>query len=225
MLIPPVSTATIVFDMTDFGLQNMDYVPVKFMIKCFEANYPESLGLVLVHRAPWVFQGIWRVIRGWLDPVVASKINFTNSVTDLAAFLPENETLKELGGKKDQGFEFTQPVAGEDDKLKDEQTRTTLENKRKELISEYEDVIRDWMSSDQLDASPEREVKIRARSIYDRTGEIRPPKSVMAPTINAAGAGLKESLLSVPVISSVSISGRTSTSSNDVFEDAQEHTD
>ena len=34
-----------------------DYAPVKFMIKCFEANYPESLGVVLVHKSPWVFQG------------------------------------------------------------------------------------------------------------------------------------------------------------------------
>ncbi len=34
-----------------------DYAPVKFMIKCFEANYPESLGVVLVHKAPWIFQG------------------------------------------------------------------------------------------------------------------------------------------------------------------------
>jgi hypothetical protein len=27
------------------------------MIKCFEANYPECLGAVLVHKAPWIFQG------------------------------------------------------------------------------------------------------------------------------------------------------------------------
>ena len=26
------------------------------MIKCFEANYPESLGVVLVHKSPWIFQ-------------------------------------------------------------------------------------------------------------------------------------------------------------------------
>jgi hypothetical protein len=32
-----------------------DYHPVKFMIKCFEANYPESLGVVLIHKAPWIF--------------------------------------------------------------------------------------------------------------------------------------------------------------------------
>lgn len=25
------------------------------MIKCFEANYPESLGVVLVHKSPWIF--------------------------------------------------------------------------------------------------------------------------------------------------------------------------
>lgn len=41
--------------MTNFTLANMDYTPVKFMIKCFEANYPESLGSVLIHKAPWIF--------------------------------------------------------------------------------------------------------------------------------------------------------------------------
>lgn len=41
--------------MTDFSLANMDYAPVKFMVKCFEANYPESLGTVLIHKAPWIF--------------------------------------------------------------------------------------------------------------------------------------------------------------------------
>ena len=32
-----------------------DYTQVKFMIKCFEANYPESLGVILIHKAPWIF--------------------------------------------------------------------------------------------------------------------------------------------------------------------------
>lgn len=43
--------------MTNFTLANMDYTPVKFMIKCFEANYPECLGTVLIHKAPWIFSG------------------------------------------------------------------------------------------------------------------------------------------------------------------------
>lgn len=56
-LTPPVETATLIFDLSNFTLANMDYVPVKFIIKCFEANYPESLGAILIHNAPWVFKG------------------------------------------------------------------------------------------------------------------------------------------------------------------------
>ncbi len=48
---PPVSSHKLVAD------HHQDYTPVKFMIKCFEANYPECLGTVLVHKAPWIFQG------------------------------------------------------------------------------------------------------------------------------------------------------------------------
>lgn len=30
---------------------------MKFILKCFEANYPESLGILLIHNAPWIFSG------------------------------------------------------------------------------------------------------------------------------------------------------------------------
>lgn len=43
--------------MTGFGLGNMEYSPVKFIIQCFETNYPESLGRLLIHNAPWIFSG------------------------------------------------------------------------------------------------------------------------------------------------------------------------
>lgn len=35
-----------------------EYPPVKFILKCFEANYPECLGVLLIHNAPWVFSGM-----------------------------------------------------------------------------------------------------------------------------------------------------------------------
>ena len=54
--------------MSDFTLSNMDNQPVKFMVQCFEANYPESLGAVLVHNAPWVFQGMHSLRAG--NPVI-----------------------------------------------------------------------------------------------------------------------------------------------------------
>lgn len=35
--------------MTGFGLKNMDYDSINFLVRCFEAYYPESLGICLVH--------------------------------------------------------------------------------------------------------------------------------------------------------------------------------
>jgi hypothetical protein len=46
-----------VFDLTGFGLGNMDFHVVKFIVQVFEARYPETLGAVLVHNAPFVFWG------------------------------------------------------------------------------------------------------------------------------------------------------------------------
>ena len=84
--------------MTGFTLANMDYVPVKFIIQSFEANYPESLGAILLHNAPWVFKGIWRIIHPWLDPVVASKVHFTYGREGLEEFIEPSHIIKELGG-------------------------------------------------------------------------------------------------------------------------------
>lgn len=35
---------------------------------------PESLNVMLIHNAPWVFQGIWKLLAPMLDPVVRAKI-------------------------------------------------------------------------------------------------------------------------------------------------------
>ncbi len=60
--------------MTGFSMANMDYSPVKFMIKCFEANYPESLGAVLVHKAPWIFQGMRFLPHLMVSPYLCARV-------------------------------------------------------------------------------------------------------------------------------------------------------
>ncbi|EAQ83340.1 hypothetical protein CHGG_09744 [Chaetomium globosum CBS 148.51] len=189
----PVDTATIVFDMTNFSMANMDYTPVKFMIKCFEANYPECLGTVLVHKAPWIFQGIWKVIRGWLDPVVANKVHFTNNAKEMEAFIPLKHIPKDLEGEEDWTYEYVEPAEGENAKLADTETRDRLLAAREGLVKEYEAATLDWIAS-AADKDKAAEVKarrnalaaklredywnvdpyIRARSYYDRIGVLLP---------------------------------------------------
>lgn len=160
------------------------------MIKVFEANYPESLGCVLVHKAPWIFQGIWKIIRGWLDPVVAAKVHFTNGVEDLSSFIPKSQIIKELGGDENWEYKYVEPVADENKTMEETSKRDELEAARKQDVLDYERKTFEWIHG-QDKKSERNEIAsrlrknywqldpyIRARTLYDRTGMIKPDGTV-----------------------------------------------
>lgn len=115
MLNGSVDQCTLIFDLGGFTMANMDYDPVKYMIKAFEAHYPESLGILLIHRAPWIFNGIWQIVKNWLDPVVASKINFTKNTKDLLKHIDADQLLKDLGGDDDYEYEYLEPTESQNE--------------------------------------------------------------------------------------------------------------
>ncbi|KAK9475388.1 CRAL-TRIO domain-containing protein [Dipodascopsis tothii] len=179
----PVDTAAVIIDLSQFSLANMDYAPVKFMIKCFEAHYPESLGVAIIYKAPWIFQGIWKVVKGWLDPVVASKISFARSPEDLAQHIESSSILAELGGPRKWSYNYIEPLAHENDKLEDAATRATLKSARQQIVTQYEHSTWDWilahdqpglvarrnaLATDLRRNYIELDPYLRARTIYDR---------------------------------------------------------
>lgn len=93
-LAPPTNQCCLVFDLTNFGLKNMDWPFVQFLVKAFEAYYPETLGTLIIHKAPWVFSGIWKVLAPLLDPVVRQKVQFTRNDKDLLEFIDANKLPK-----------------------------------------------------------------------------------------------------------------------------------
>lgn len=184
-----VDSASVLFDMSDFSLSNMDYTPVKFMIAAFEAHYPESLGVLIIHKAPWVFSGIWNIIKNWLDPVVASKVHFTKSTADLEQFVDNKYIPVSLGGQ--DKFEPVYEPPKEDENalvIGDSQEKEQLLNERKAIIEEVLAVTTKWIEADDADASAkylaekiavgnklvDNYVKldkyIRARTVFDRWG-------------------------------------------------------
>lgn len=137
---------------------------MKFILKCFEANYPESLGILLIHKAPWVFSGsfipsythvyltdhlpgIWRLIRGWMDPDIAAKVNFTNSVDDLAKYIPRNQIVKELGGDEDWTYEYIEPEEQENKTMEDTTTRDALLREREQIGEELLTATSEWIEA------------------------------------------------------------------------------
>ena len=57
-----IVTGTVVLDLDEFGVQNMNYQLVKFFLHLLENYYPETLGLALVLHAPLVFYSWWAII-------------------------------------------------------------------------------------------------------------------------------------------------------------------
>lgn len=212
--------------MTDFSMANMDYTPVKFMIKCFEANYPESLGTVLVYKAPWVFNAVWSIVRGWLDPVVAGKVSFVKNAAELEKFVPKDQIPKELGGDEDWVYKFPEPVPGENDTMKDEATRQKIEADRTQIVSRYESAILEWIKAGTQSENIERrrterdtiaedlrknywvlDPYVRARTLYDRMG-----------VINQGGqlAFYPKAAAPAPATTATAAPGRVSTSADDL---------
>ncbi|KAL2150486.1 hypothetical protein VTH82DRAFT_7049 [Thermothelomyces myriococcoides] len=184
----PREKACLIFDLTGFGLKNMDFHIVKFLVQVFEARYPEYLGVVLVHNAPFIFWGVWKVIKPWLDPVIASKINFTNSSADLSRFIAPEELQKSFGGKDQWEYKYIEPVPGENDRLGSEK-KADVEAERDALIRQFESLSAEWVGLDVRSAEAKQKAAerrrvtkqlsdgywkldpyIRARTYYDRAG-------------------------------------------------------
>ena len=123
---------------------------------------------------------------------MAGKVHFTNNLKELDQYIPPNQVLKELEGKEDWEYKFVEPIPGENDKMKDTETRDRLLAARELLIREYEQATVQWIQNPEGDAATEIKAKrnalaaqlrtdyfvldpyIRARSWYDRTGVLQP---------------------------------------------------
>lgn len=129
--------------------------------------------------------GIWNIIKGWLDPVVASKFQFTKNVAELEAFVEKDHIPKELGGEDPWQYHFVEPKPGENDQMKDEGTKQRLLDGRAELVKDFERTTQEWINEGQRVQQRRAELAerlrsgywqldpyLRARSLYDRTGTI-----------------------------------------------------
>lgn len=139
--------------------------------------------------------GIWSIIKGWLDPVVAAKIQFTKNVENLEEFIPRNHIPKDLGGDEDFTYEYIEPEPNENAQMEDTKKRDELLAERDNIIINFHNATLSWISAaakndtdkctamkkqrgelvGQLsDAYWKLDPFLRARCLYDRQGMIKP---------------------------------------------------
>lgn len=135
-----------------------------------------------------MYAGFWKIIKGWLDPVVASKVHFTNNLKDLSEFITPSRIPRELDGEDSWEYHYVEPVIGENQKLKDTETRDKMIEEREVLYDKYEQTTLHWLR--EKDAATRTSVQaerheiarklkegywaldpyVRSRSLYDRVG-------------------------------------------------------
>ncbi|UKZ93244.1 uncharacterized protein TrAFT101_008165 [Trichoderma asperellum] len=162
MLKAPNDTSCFIFDLTGFGVRNIDLHIIKFFIDVFESKYPGILGVVLIHNAPFIFWSIWKAIKAWLGPGIASKIHFTNSYNDLIRFISPENLQTYYGGMDSWEYTYIEPVPRMDNRLQPDDS-AELNRERSQLIHQFEALTDEWI---RLDPGSAATIEI-ARQRYD----------------------------------------------------------
>lgn len=94
--VPNEQRIIVIFDLSGFSLQCMDYEALKLLIDILQTQYPEILGVAYVVNAPWIFNACWSVISMWLDPVTKAKVSFVDE-THIREIMSGSEIPHYLG--------------------------------------------------------------------------------------------------------------------------------
>jgi hypothetical protein len=104
--------------------------------------------------------GIWTIVSGWLDPVVAGKVVFTKTDEELAAIIPP-----ELVPAKEWEWEYVEQVPGENKLLEDTDTHDDLQQERLRLARNYEEATLTWVNPTGPDCDEAKSFAIDRRKV------------------------------------------------------------
>ncbi|KAK9808942.1 hypothetical protein WJX72_006723 [[Myrmecia] bisecta] len=79
-------TLTSIFDLRGFGMDNYDFATLRNVFDLLQYHYPERLGMLYMYEAGVVFQGLWKLVSPFVDPVTKAKVRFVSGAAALAEF-------------------------------------------------------------------------------------------------------------------------------------------
>nr|XP_046260533.1 motile sperm domain-containing protein 2 [Scatophagus argus] len=108
----PGMPLTVVFDMTDSGIGNIDMEFVKYVISCFKVYYPKFLSKMIIVDMPWIMNAAWKIVKSWLGPEAISKLKFA-SKSEIHTFIDPEYLPSHMGGT--DPFKYSYPPLPDDD--------------------------------------------------------------------------------------------------------------
>lgn len=174
LMAPPVDKACIFFDLKGFGIKQMDFVSLLYLVKVLESYYPESLAKMYVSNAPYIFWGFWRIVKNLLDPVVRNKIVFITGPAETGDHVPEDRMIKYCGGIVESEFDFVDPKDGENDCQKDSATKESLKDRHHRITDEFERVTREWCATGGKDEALNEQRQVLIKKLRLSQFELEP---------------------------------------------------
>uniref|UniRef100_A0A3Q3JTX3 Motile sperm domain containing 2 n=1 Tax=Monopterus albus TaxID=43700 RepID=A0A3Q3JTX3_MONAL len=108
----PGMPLTVVFDMTESGISNIDMDFVKYIVNCFKVYYPKFLSKMVIVDMPWIMNAAWKIVRSWLGPEAINKLKFVPR-SEVQAFIDAEYLPPHLGGT--DPFRYSYPPLPDDD--------------------------------------------------------------------------------------------------------------
>lgn len=96
---------TIIFELTDAGLSNVDMDFTKYIITTLKNYYPYSLNYILVFDLPWILNATFQIIKRLLPAKAVDRLKNLNGKT-IREYIDEDNMQAGWGGKDDYEFRF-----------------------------------------------------------------------------------------------------------------------
>jgi len=98
LMTPPVETCSVIFDLSDIHMKNLDFKTTKYFVDMLEKYFPETLGWALIVNSPLIFHGFMKLVNPILPKKTAEKVQILKE-EGLKEYIEESDLLTSYGGK------------------------------------------------------------------------------------------------------------------------------
>ncbi|XP_060039002.1 motile sperm domain-containing protein 2 isoform X3 [Erinaceus europaeus] len=103
---------TVMFDLSETGINSIDMDFVRFIINCFKVYYPKYISKFVIFDMPWIMNAAFRIVKSWLGPEAVGLLKFT-SKSEVQDYVSVEYLPPHMGGT--DPFKYSYPPLVDDD--------------------------------------------------------------------------------------------------------------
>ncbi|KAJ2854692.1 phosphatidylinositol transfer protein csr1 [Coemansia erecta] len=160
--------ATLVYDFSGFKRENIDMAFIKVLLSIISESYPQMFSLTVHFVNSWLFTGIWKVVRSWLDPQVAKRTVIAKDTDQLETYIDNDQILVDMGGKLSYSYKYVFPTKAENAKMFDTEGRINAETQLKATVDAFFAATKEWTASSDTSSNYMDPARVQAAAAFHK---------------------------------------------------------